>query len=320
MAKASTAAAVPPPDFPTGYSPSPRGTEAFVSSLPRPTLADAAPWLQATGRDTNLADLLLRLDPTFIRKKQPIGSCIGWGWSLSVQILAACDIVVRGEREGYPGRILEAATYGFSRVEARGLDKNWNGDGSYGAAAAKAVTKFGTLIAGRDYNGKVYPSGDGKLETAWGRDGVPNELEPFAVLHRVQSVTLVRNFDDVAKAVTNGYPVALCSTVGFRMDFSKDSEGVGGWLTPSGRWAHCQMIPAVLFGKRPAAVVWNSWADCYSGPVDERLHPALQRSAGKVDAEVIDRMIGGDNSDTFALAGYAGFAPSQLSDWTGGVL
>jgi hypothetical protein len=303
-----------------GYDPSPAGTTAFVSSLARPTMAEAAPHLSYLQRDVFLGDLLVRIDPKFRRGRQPIGSCVGWGWSLAAQMLAVCDISVRGEREGYCGRILEAATYAFSRVEARGLDKNWNGDGSYGAAAAKAVTKYGTLIAGADYDGKAYPSGDATLERAWGRDGVPDQLEPHAAKHRVQEVTLVRDFADVCKAVCNGYPVAVCSTLGFRMEFSRDSENHGGWLTQSGRWAHCQMIGGVMFGKRPCAVVVNSWADCYSGPVDERLPDAFRRSSGKVDAEVIDRMIGGDNSDSFALAGYAGFAPSQLSDWTGGVL
>lgn len=304
-----------------GYDPSPAGTSAFVSSLPRPTLAEAGPHLQPGNRDVFLGALLTSIDPSWKRGAQPIGSCVGWGWSLAVQMLAVCDIVLRGEREAYGGRVLEAATYGFSRVEARGLDKNWSGDGSYGAAAAKAVTKYGTLYADRDYNGKRYKSAAAKLERAWGRDGVPDELEPFAAQHKVLEVTLVRNFDDVVKCISNGYPVALCSTVGFHMTFEKDSEGYGGWLKPNPRdpWRHCQMIGGVFHGKRPGAVVPNSWADCYGGPVDERLPVQFQRSAGKVDADVIDRMIGPD-SDTFALAGYAGFAPSLMSNWTGGVL
>ena len=55
-------------------------------------------------------------------------------------MLAACDIVIRGESEEYGGDVLAASVYGFSRVEARGGKQNNGGDGSYGAAAAKAVT------------------------------------------------------------------------------------------------------------------------------------------------------------------------------------
>jgi hypothetical protein len=305
-----------------GYDASPAGTAAFVSSLPRPTLDEAGAFLMASPREVFLGEFLLRLDPGWKRLSQPIGSCVGWGWSLAVQMLAACDICVRNEREGYGGRVLEAATYGFSRVEARGLDSNYGGDGSYGAAAAKAVTKYGTLYADRDYNGHTYKSADAKLERGWGRDGVPDFLEPFAAERRVLEAVLVRNFTDVVKAVSNGYPVAICSTRAFHMKFTADAGGRGGWLkpNPADRWPHCQMISGCFAsGPRPWARVENSWGDCYSGPVDERVPAAFQRCGGKVDADEIDRMIGGSDSDSFAIAGYSGFAPSQLSDWTGGV-
>lgn len=303
-----------------GYDSDPAATLEYVAGLPRPTLADAGPMLVAPSRDVFLGALLLRVDPAWRRGAQRIGSCVGWGYSLAVQMLAACDICVRNERESYGGEVLTAATYGFSRVEARGLSSNPGGDGSYGAAASKAVTKYGTLYADHDYNGKTYAAGDPKLEKAWGRDGVPDELEPAAAQRKVHEATLVRNFSDVDKAIGNAYPVAICSTLGFRMSFEKDNEGNGGWLRPSGSWPHCQMIAAVRHGARPGALVVNSWGDCYSGAVDERLPSSFQRSSGWVDADVIDRMIGGDNSDTFALSGYSGFAPSQISDWTGGVL
>lgn len=305
-----------------GYDPSPKGTTAFVASLPRPTLAEAGAFLLPSHREVFLGEFLLRLDPGWERKRQPIGSCVGWGWSLAVQMLAAADICLRNERESYAGRVLEAATYGFSRVEARGLDKNWSGDGSFGAAAGKAVTKYGTLYADRDYSGKSYQSADAKLERGWGKDGVPDFLEPFAAEHKVLEVTLVRDFSDVVKCVSNGYPVAICSTRAFHMTFTRDADGRGGWLkpNPADRWPHCQMISGCFAGgPRPWARVDNSWGDCYAGPVDERMPAAFQRCGGKVDAEEIDRMIGGDNSDTFALAGYSGFAPSQIGDWTGGV-
>lgn len=306
---------------PFGYNPSPEGTSAFVASLARPTLTEAGFALEAAPRDVFLGEFLLRLDPHWTRGVQPIGSCVGWGWSLAAQMLAACDICVRNERESYGGRILEAATYGFSRVEARNLDHNYGGDGSYGAAAAKAVTTYGTLYADRDYNGKAYASADKALERGWGRDGVPDFLEPYAAEHKVMEVTLVRNFDDVLRAISNGYPVAICASQGFSLTFTKDADGNGGWLKPSSEpWPHCQMIAGTVGGSRPGAVVVNSWGDCYAGSVDPRLPEPFQRSAGKVDADVIDRMIGGDRSDSFALAGYSGFAPSQIGDWTGGIL
>ena len=292
-----------------GYEKNPEAASEFVSSLAKPTLAEAGPMLQASMKDTHLGHYLLKVNPSWQRGSQEIGSCCGWGWSLSVDVLAACDILFRGERESFGGRVLEACTYGLSRVQARGVKSNPEGDGSYGAACAKAVTKFGTLHRGQSYNGKVYEKSDGKLEKAWGRDGVPDDLLPFAVKHVVREVTLVKNFDDVAKAITNAFPVAVCAGVGFKMTFSKQ-----GWLQRSGSWAHCQSIIGVRFGERPGAFVENSWGDCYDGEVDPTLPPQFQRSGGWVDADVIDKMVSGD--DSYAIAGYTGFAPTQLPNWT----
>jgi hypothetical protein len=66
-----------------------------------------------------------------------VGSCVGWGSSLGVDMVAACDIVYRDEPEAWRGRTIEASMYGFSRVEARGLRTNNGGDGSTGFHAAK---------------------------------------------------------------------------------------------------------------------------------------------------------------------------------------
>lgn len=292
-----------------GYEPDPKAQDKFVSSLAKPTLAEAGPALQAVERDTFLGHYLLKVQPHWQRGAQEIGSCVGWGWSMSVDVLAACDILFRGERESFGGRVLEAGTYAFSRVEARGQKSNNGGDGSYGAAAAKAVTKFGTLHRGQVYSGRTFDKSPGSLEKEWGRSGVPDELEPFAAKHKVGEVTLVQNFSDIAKAITNGYPVAVCSGLGFSMSLEE------GWLRQRGSWAHCQMICGVRFGSRHGAYVANSWGDCYDGSVDQALPVQFQRSGGWVDADVIDRMVSGD--DSYALAGYTGFAPTLLPNWTG---
>ena len=291
-----------------GYEADPKGSEKFLASLKTPTLAEAGPALASADKDTFLGHYLLKVNPHWQRGAQAIGSCVGWGWSLSVDVLASCDILLRGDRESFGGRTIEAGTYGFSRVEARGQKSNNGGDGSYGAAAAKAVTRFGTLHYGQSYDGKVFDKPSGTLEKEWGRSGVPDELEPYAAQHKVAEVTLVQNFGDVAKAITNGYPVAVCSNLGFSMTLRD------GWLKQMGSWAHCQMILGVRFGDRPGAFVENSWGDCYDGTVDAALPVQFQRSGGWVDADVIDKMLKGD--DSYAIAGYTGFEPTQLPNWT----
>ena len=295
-----------------GYSPDRDATDAFLASLPKPTLAQAGPDLALDeNRDVFLGDYLLRCDPGWKRGAQKIGSCVGWGWALSCDILACCDVLMRNEPEVYGGRVLEASVYAFSRVEVRG-QRNLGGDGSYGGAAAKAVTKFGTLHYGVEYAGERFTDNSGLREKEWGRDGVPDRLEPFAAKHKVSSVALVTDFEQAAKAIQNGYPVAVCSMRGFSMTLRD------GYLSPMGSWAHCMMFAGVRWNPKPALLCVNSWGDCYTGSVDPKLPAQFQRSAGWVEAATCTSMLKGE--DSFALSGYSGFAPRTLPDWTGGAL
>lgn len=295
-----------------GYTPDRDATDAFLASLPKPTLAQAGPDLALDeSRDVFLGDYLLQCDPGWKRGAQKIGSCVGWGWALSCDILACCDVLMRNEPEVYGGRVLEASVYAFSRVEVRG-QRNLGGDGSYGGAAAKAVTKFGTLHYGVEYAGERFTDNSGLREKEWGRDGVPDRLEPFAAKHKVSSVALVSDFEQAAKAIQNGYPVAVCSMRGFSMTMRD------GYLTPMGSWAHCMMFAGVRWDPKPALLCVNSWGDCYTGSVDPKLPKQFQRSAGWVEAATSTSMLKGE--DSFALSGYSGFAPRTLPDWTGGAL
>ena len=297
-----------------GYQPDRKGTEAFLSTLAKPTLAQAGPDLALDeNRDVFLGSALLSVSPDWKRGSQKIGSCCGWGFGLACDMLAACDVVLRNETEVYGGRVLEASVYGFSRVEVRGA-RNLGGDGSYGGACAKAVTKYGTLHYGQTYNGQQFNDNSGTREREWGRDGVPDSLEKYAADHRVQSSALVTSFEDVAKALQNGYPCGITSGMGFSMTLRE------GYMTPMGGWAHCQMAAGVRWNPEPAILVVNSWGDCYQGTVDKNLPAQFQRSAGWVKAKDFTRMIG-PGEDSFALAGYSGFKPRTLPEnWLRGVL
>jgi len=296
-----------------GYQPDRKGTDAFLASLPRPTLAEAGPDLALDEtRDVFLGSALLKCDPNWKRGAQKIGSCVGWGWSLSCDILAACDIHLRNESETWGGRVLEASVYAFSRVEVPG-QRNLGGDGSYGGAAAKAVTRFGTLHYGVDYAGEKFTDNSGSREKEWGRDGVPDRLEKFAAEHKVSTVALVKTFEEAAKSIQNGYPVAVCSMQGFSMTLRD------GWLSPMGTWAHCMMFAGVRWKPYPALLCVNSWGDCYAGTVDATLPLQFQRSAGWVRAETCTSMLRGE--DSFALSGYSGFKPRPLPpNWLEGIL
>ena len=164
-----------------GYTPDPTGAEAFVASLAKPTLAEAGPELEASKHDVSLSQVLVKCMPSWKRGSQPIGSCVGWGTSMAVDILAACDIMLRKESEAWVGCCIPGVVYCLSRVEARGQTRNAGGDGSTGFHAAKAIRDFGTLHFGQDYGGRRWDKPlSGTEERTLGRDGLPNELERFA--------------------------------------------------------------------------------------------------------------------------------------------
>jgi len=288
-----------------GYLPDPEGAEAFVASLPHPTLASAGPDLRAAGEDVMLYPALLACQPSWRRGSQgQVGSCVGWGSSLAVDVLAACDIVWRKEAESWNGRTIEASLYGLSRVESRGLKANNGGDGSTGFHAAKSIRDYGCLHYGVDYGGQRFDQHSSQRERDWGRTGLPDELEPFAKERRCKETTLATTFDEAAAAISNGYPVVPCSGQGFSM--SRDADG---FCAPGGVWWHCMCFIGVRFGKRPG--VGKHF------PVD--MPEAVRNCSFWVDADVATRMLAG--RDSYVYAGYNGFKPTQLPDhWLRGIL
>jgi len=300
-----------------GYDPDPAGAAAFVSTLARPTLAQAGPELATDEKtDVFLYEALLRLMPSWERGSQGnVGSCVGWAASLCVDILAACDIVYRKEPETWGGRTIEASLYGISRVESRGLRVNAGGDGSTGFHAAKAIRDFGCLHYGQDYGGTRFDAHSSQRERDWGRNGLPDVLEPFAKERRASETTLCTSFMDVAKSVSNGYAVCVCSMQGFSM--SRDEDG---FCRPGATWPHAMCICSIRWGKRPGALIVNSWgaSNTLGKHYPHNIPEPVRVCSFWVDADVIDRMCRGE--DTYTYAGYSGFKATKIENWTGGTL
>jgi hypothetical protein len=302
-----------------GYLPDPEGSAAFVATLPHPTLASAAPGFRADDRrEVMLYPALLKCLPNWRRGSQgDVGSCVGWGASLAVDFVAACDVVHRHEPEVVRARTVEASLYAASRVEARGLRVNNGGDGSTGFHAAKAIRDFGALHYGIDYGGVVIAETDKQQrDRTWGRMGVPDELEPYAKLRRCSETTLATTFEEAAAAIQNGFACVACSGQGFSM--SRDEDG---FCKPGGVWWHCMTLAGVRWGRRPGLLCLNSWGDSNTvGRHYPETMPVVVRNCSFwIDADVVTKkMLAG--RDSYVYAGYSGFKPTQLPDWTGDVL
>lgn len=303
---------------PQGWVPNPEATDRFVASLKYPNLASAGPKLADDGRDVVLFPAIISVCPSYSRVAQEIGSCVGHGFAGCVDALSATEIVVHGEAEEWKGRCLEASVYAFSRVEVRGRP-NYGGDGSYGAAAAEAVTKYGVLHYDVDYGGEKFTDYSGSREKQWGATGVPDKYEPYAKERRVQSCTKIESFDEFCRAISSGYPTAVCSSQGFTL--TRDSDG---FCKPRGVWLHCMALIGKRGGRRPGALCWNSWGPRsnsgphYSGVGSMMMPPAFAGCTFWIDADVVDRMLSA--GDSFAISSYDGFPPRKLPDWDGGIL
>lgn len=303
---------------PQGWVPNPEATDKFVSSLKYPTIKSAGPRLKNDDRDIVLHPAILRVSPRYSRVAQAIGSCVGHGFAGCVDALSATEIAVHGEAEEWKGRCLEASIYAFSRVEVRGRP-NYGGDGSYGAAAADAVMRYGVLHYDVDYGGEKFTEYSGSRESQWGRTGVPDHLEQFAKQRLVKTCTKVESFNDLCLALSSGYPTAVCSSQGFTL--TRDTLG---FCKPRGQWLHCMALIGKRGGKRPGALCWNSWGPRsnsgphYSGVPGVEMPPAFSGCTFWIDADVVDRML--KQGDSFALSSYDGFPPRKLPNWTGGIL
>jgi hypothetical protein len=144
---------------------------------------------------------------------------------------------------------------------------------------------------------------------------VPDVLEPYAKLRRCSETTLAVNFEQAAAAIQNGYPVVVCSGQGFSM--SRDEDG---FCRPGGVWWHCMTLAGVRWGKRPGLLCFNSWGDSNTvgRHYPETMPTAVRNCSFWVDAVTCTKMLSG--RDSYVYAGYSGFQPTTMPDWTGDVL
>ncbi|MGC4004670.1 MAG: hypothetical protein QM811_16750 [Pirellulales bacterium] len=303
-----------------GYVPNPAATEAFLLTLPNPELLQAAPQLFAArdGQDVFLYRSLYKAYKAsklveWIVGAQGIGDCVSWGWAHAIMIHMAV-LWELGETSEWR----EAATesiYGGSRVEALGRRSGGYGDGSYGGAAAKWVKNFGVIFR-QDYPdlGVDLTKYSSKRAKDWGNYGNGGKadggrLDAEAKKHPVLDVALVTTFDQAAAAIANGYPVPVCSSVGFTS--TRDAQGfLRRGIKP---WAHCMCFVGVRYGDRPGLLCLNSWGPKWvSGPK----YPDDQPDGSFwVDKDLVNVMLAG--RDSFAVSGLVGFPRNDLShgDW-----
>jgi len=235
--------------------------------------------------------------------QQSVGCCVGCGWKHSADVCLAVQVASGKAEEWKP--VSAEVIYGGSRVEVGG--GRISGDGSVGQWAARWCQQVGGLVPMEKFDEADLSTFSPQRARTFGRSGVPKAIEDASKLHPVKGCALVTSWADVKRAVGQGYPVAVCSDQGFRME--RDATGRA---RPQGTWAHCMCIIGVRNGANEGGFILNSWGDqAHTGPV---WPPDAPVAGFWADAATIDRMV--RQGDSFALADAVGFpARKPPDDW-----
>ncbi len=301
-----------PPAGDYGYHPNPEAAKRFLATLEEPRFQQAGRECmeEATGRDTYLYRAMYRAHQArygkpFVVGRQLNGSCVAWGWHHGVYI-AECVEWDIGNRDEPPLIPSTEGIYGAARVESqkkpcdgKSAYGGWQ-DGSWGSAAAEAVSKWGILYR------KKYPFADltiydGKVEKDWGAYGQGGKDDNCVADDEAKEtpamyVAQVTTFEEAAAAIEAGYPVPVASDQGFEMRRQED-----GSARPSGQWMHEMCFIGVRYKANGARddqlLCLNSWGPtAHSGP----LNPADQPEGSFwVDRKTCERMLG--QQDSFAV-------------------
>jgi hypothetical protein len=242
-----------------------------------------------------------------------IGSCVGNGYARACQDLMLMEIAL-GEPEAWAGAgVCVEAIYGGSRHEI-GADRIGNEDGSVGAWAAEWVQRGGVLFY-LDYPSANLTDGY-RIDRcrSWGKTGVPDALEPTAKLHPVTAVAAVRTPSEAWRLLGSGYPIPICSDIGF------DSPLRDGICQRSGSWAHCMTLRGRFIHHRAGRVyvVQNSWGNYLKGgenTTKDREGNAIELPQGCFCVVESDLTAILRQDDSFSLSGFQGFPRREVLTW-----
>ena len=241
-----------------GWIDSPKDVESTMDNLPFPIFSDVWTPIKGTGigKIVVLTDIVEKVTGSFKSRLQEVGDCVSMAKGLAVDIAKSVDIWVNKDFEEWIAETSTEDIYGGARVI---IGKNQiRGDGCVGAWAAKWLTDYGALPRGKygDIDTTKY---SGSRARTWGSSGVPQSLIVEIKKHPIQITSQVKSYEQARDLIANGYPIAVCSNLGFSNQ--RDKNGVS---KPSGSWAHCMCVIGVWDdGNIRRLLIQNSWG-CYS--------------------------------------------------------
>ncbi len=243
--------------------------------------------------------------------RQTIGDCVGHGFAMGVDLLTAVQIEGFHLAESFPGPAAVEVIYAGSKNEIafqkHGITALLRGDGSFGGYAAEFLNDYGSVPRAKySIDLSTYSGYRGRELTL---NGLPQDIKILARKHPVRTAARVTSYKEARDAIANGYPVPVCSGIGFDPNKGANQGGRDsqGFLHPADTWYHCMVLTAVDDNSsRPGLLCQNSWGtDWVDGP---KRHGQPDGSFW-VDADVVDAMLG--EGDSYAISNYVGF-PRQV--------
>lgn len=306
-----------------GYTPDPAGTREFLRELDKPNFrqAGADAVAKAKGVDTFLyraADKASRAvygKPFAPWNQGNHGSCVSFAWGMGSWIGQSVSWAA-GELPAPPKMVATEPIYGGSRTAGRLPPVSFAGysDGSYGAAAARWVagkckdSSVGGILYREKYGSVDLSQYSIPLSREWGNSGVPLELARLAHEHMATAVAQIDDYDSLIASLESGFPVAICSNVGYAATNVRDSMG---YLPRGGTWNHAMVAVACRHAAtsgRDGVLILNSWGDRWvSGPKWPADQPDGSFWISRADAT---SMIA--QGDSFAIGSVGGFKYRDL--------
>jgi len=239
------------------------------------------------------------------RNQGQVGCCVSFGVGTAIEYLQLSQIA-NGDLNEFK-EVCNEAIYGGARVQVGG--GQIRGDGAVTAWGGQWSKGWGINAREKNVGGFDLTTYSESRARSWGNTGCPKTLEPIAKQSPVKGITFATNADDVAKALRQGYAVAVGSMQGFGAigPYVRDKDG---FLAPSGQWGHCQAVIGVRDDNRKGFLFTNSWgSDWISGPKGKYDIP---NGAYWVDWNTANGMFG--EGDCVVFSDAVGFPARQL-DW-----
>lgn len=213
--------------------------DAFFASQQNPTVTQAAPAVLAAddNADVDLCKIYEQVarKPWNSENQNPRGFCVGFG-NTKMARLALALAAYAGEID-FPGDCAIEPIYGGSRYEI-GYQRYrsnipFGGDGGVGAWAAEWMQTYGLLMC-QPYGSIDLSNYSMERCDQYGRQGVPDVLEPEAKIHPLKDISLCEDATQVWRMIGQYHPVVHCSNQGYSMERNRD-----GTCDANDTWPHC---------------------------------------------------------------------------------